>query len=103
MKRAHLFLIAIVCGLLAFDSAFAGSKKKPTPAPDRNPVITSVTANSVTISEGKTTKTLGINSFTEIMVNGQKGTVAELKPGMIANVTLGTDATKASRVVATGK
>jgi len=103
MKRAHVFLIAIVCGLLAFEPAYGASKKKPTPAPDHNPVIASVTATSITITEGKTAKTLGITSFTEIMVNGQKATAAELKPGMIANVTLGTDPTKASRIVATGK
>ncbi len=103
MKRAHLFLIAVVCGLLAFEPAFGASKRKPTPAPDHTPVITSVSAAAITIAEGKTAKTLGITSFTEITVNGQKATAAELKPGMNANVTLGTDPTKASRIVATGK
>jgi hypothetical protein len=36
------------------------------------------------------------------MVNGQKGTIADLKPGMTVSVTIGVDPTQASRVVATG-
>jgi hypothetical protein len=67
------------------------------------PTISSVTANSITVAEEKTTKTLGINQFTEITVNGQKATVAELKPGMTVTVSLGTDPTKAARINATGK
>src|SRR6186997_682758 len=103
MKKAHLFLIAVLCGFLAFEPAFGASKKKATPAPVQTPVISSVSATSITITEGKTAKTLGITSFTEITVNGQKATAAELKPGMNVNVTLGTDPTKASRINATGK
>ena len=38
----------------------------------------------------------------EIMVNGQKATITELKPGMTVSVTIGVDPTQASRVVATG-
>jgi len=83
--------------------AFAGSKKKATPAPVQTPTISSVTAASVTVTEAKTTRTLGINQFTEINVNGQKATAAELKPGMAVAVTLGTDPTKAARITATGK
>ena len=49
------------------------------------------------------TKTLTITQFTEINVNGRKATVAELKPGMIVNVTLGTDPSKVSRINATAK
>jgi hypothetical protein len=96
-------LIGIICGLLTLDSAFGASKKKSTPAPIQGPVISSVTANSITVAEAKTAKTLTITSFTEIIVNGQKATAAELKPGMAVSVTLGTDPLKASRIVATGK
>ena len=103
MKNTRGFLTIVVCGLLALPSAFAASKKKPTPEPSHGPVISSVSATSITITEGKAAKTLGITSFTEITVNGQKATAAELKPGMNVTVTLGTDATKAARINATGK
>ena len=103
MKKFRLFQIAILCGLLTVNAAFGASKKKPSPPPIHTPTIASVTATSITITEAKTTKTLGINQFTEITVNGQKATAAELKPGMGVSVTLGTDPTKASKIVATGK
>ena len=89
--------------MFAVAPAFAASKKKSTPAPVQTPVISSVSATSVTVTEGKTSKTLGITQFTEITVNGQKATAAELKPGMNVTVALGTDPTKAARINATGK
>jgi hypothetical protein len=55
------------------------------------------------VKESQVTKTFTIDQFTEINVNGRKATAAELKPGMIVNVTIGTDATKASRINATAK
>ena len=103
MKKSRLFLATIICGLLALDPAFGASKKKKEPPVVQGPTIASVTATSITVAEAKTTKTLGINQFTEIMVNGQKATAAELKPGMTVQVTLGTDPSKASRILATGK
>jgi hypothetical protein len=103
MKNSRFF-VTVVCTLLAVSPAFAASKKKASPPPMiQTPTITSVTPTSVTVTESKTTKTLGINQFTEISVNGQKATVAELKPGMAVTVTLATDPTKASRINATGK
>jgi protein-disulfide isomerase len=104
MKLRRLALVIIAFGILFSNSAIAGSKKKTTPpAVVQPPTITAVTANSVTIKEEKATKTLTVDQFTEINVNGRKATAAELKPGMIVNVTLGTDPTKASRVNATSK
>ena len=103
MNNCRLFLIAIVCGVLGLNPAFAASKKKTPPAPVQGPTISSVTPTSITVTEGKTSKTLGINQFTEITVNGQKATATDLKPGMGVTVTLGTDPTKASRINATGK
>ena len=85
--------------------AFGGSpKKKSTPPPMiQSPTIAAVTADSITVKEAQVTKTLTITQFTEINVNGRKATVAELKPGMIVNVTLGTDPSKVSRINATAK
>jgi hypothetical protein len=104
MNQRRLFVIALSLGMLFSVSVFAGSKKKPTPPPQAPPTtITSVTANSVTISEAKVAKSLAITQFTEINVNGRRATAAELKPGMTVTVTLGGDPSSASRINATGK
>jgi hypothetical protein len=103
MKNHRLLALITICGLLGVNAASGASKKKPVPPPVQAPVISSVTATSVTVTEGKTAKTFAITQFTEITVNGQKATAAELKPGMAATVTLGTDPSKASRIAATGK
>lgn len=103
MTRLRLLLLAVLFGTLTLSPAFGASKKKPEAPLIQGPVIASVTATSITISEGKAAKTLIITQFTEITVNGIKATVAELKPGMNVSVTLGTDPTKAGRINATGK
>lgn len=105
-KSSYIFFLLISASLIftAATPAFAGSrKKKATPAPEHHPpVISSVTGNAITVSEEKTTRMFIITQFTEINVNGQKGTIADLKPGMSVSVTIGTDSTRASRIVATG-
>ena len=103
MKKSRFLILFVLFGLLTTGIALGGSKKKFVPPVQHPPVIASVTATSITVTEEKITKTLTINQFTEITVNGQRATVAQLKPGMIVTVTLGTDATKASRINATGK
>jgi hypothetical protein len=106
MKKilAVLPLVVLIGFFAASDPLFGASKKKAAPPPQtKSPTITSVTATSITVAEEKTTKTLTINQFTEITVNGQRATVSDLKAGMTVNVTLGTDPSKASRISATGK
>ena len=103
MKKHRFVVVAILLGMLVSDAAFGASKKKESPPQIKAPTITSVTATSITVTDEKATKTLTINQFTEITVNGQRATAADLKPGMTVSVTLGTDASKASRIVATGK
>lgn len=103
MKYRFLLPLVVVVGMLTLNPAFAASKKKPTPAPIVEPTITSVTASSVTISEKSVSRTFTINQFTEVNVNGRRATVADLKPGMAAHITIGTDATKLSRINATSK
>src|SRR3954447_5545124 len=104
MKKALVTLpLLFLIGFLTVDPAFAASKKKASPPPVvKAPTIASVTATSITVAEEKATKTLTINQFTEIIVNGQKATAAELKPGMTVNISLGTDPKIASRINATG-
>jgi hypothetical protein len=104
MKK--LFSLVVLCALLAAvisEPALGRGRKKYTPAPTiKAPVIASVGPSSITITEQSGTKTYTITQFTEISVNGQRATVADLKPGMTVNVTLGTDASKASRINASG-
>jgi hypothetical protein len=105
MKYLRILVVVVSLGMLVPGAGFSASKKpKATPAPIiQSPTIAAVTADSITIKEGQTTKTLGITQFTETTVNGRKATAAELKPGMTVNVTLGTDPTKAARINATAK
>ena len=104
MKKNRFVIIAVLLGMLVSSGAFGASKKKAAPPPQiKAPTISSVTATSITVAEEKATKTLTIDKFTEITVNGQRATVADLKPGMTVSITLGTDSSKASRIVATGK
>ncbi|PYJ91546.1 MAG: hypothetical protein DME54_04620 [Verrucomicrobia bacterium] len=104
MKRALFVLVHVVLFAVAVTPAFAGSKKKkasPTPK-YQPPVISSVTGNTITVTEEKTTRAFIITQFTEITVNGQRATIADLKPGMTVNVTIGVDPSQAGRIIATG-
>src|SRR6266446_4896259 len=103
MKNRGLVIVLVSLGMLLSHDVFGGSKKKPTPPMIQSPTIAAVTADSITVKEAQVTKTLTITQFTEINVNGRKATVAELKPGMMVNVTLGTDPSKVSRINATAK
>jgi hypothetical protein len=103
MFRFVVATIVLLLAVSAADLVVAASKKKPSPTPSQVPTIASVTADSITVTEAKGAKTLTITQFTEITVNGQRGTAADLKPGMTVTITLGTDPSKASRINATGK
>lgn len=101
-KRLLVFVSVLV--VLTTTSAIAGGKnKKGTPAPKyQPPIISSVTGNKITVTQEKVTRAFTITRFSEITVNGQKATIADLKPGMTVAVTIGVDPSEASRVVATG-
>jgi hypothetical protein len=104
MKRALFVAVFVLLLALAVTPAFAGSKKKkgsPTPK-YRPPAISSVTGNTITVTEEKTTRAFTVTQFTEITVNGQRASIADLKPGMTVNVTIGMDPSQASRINATG-
>jgi len=106
MKKSRFAvpIVAVLLGLLTITATFGAPKKKPSPPPDvKAPTISSVTATSIAIKEEKGTRTLTITQFTEIQVNGQRATAADLKPGMTVSFTLGTDPSKAGRINATGK
>jgi hypothetical protein len=102
MKNRLLVVVWVLLAAIAFSPAFGKSRKKKATPAYQAPVIASVTANAITVTEQKTARTFTVTQFTEITVNGQRASIADLKPGMTVNVTLGMDPTRASRIVATG-
>jgi|SRR5207249_1281223 hypothetical protein len=104
MRNRLFVVVCVFLAAIAIAPAFGkGRKKKATPAPAYyQPVISSMTGNAITVSAQNTTKTLTITQFTEITVNGQRASIADLKPGMTVSVTIGTDPSRAARINATG-
>jgi hypothetical protein len=104
MKNKLLIVSCVLIAALATAPAFAGSKKKKASSAPKYqpPVISSVTGNTITVTEDKVTRAFTITRFSEITVNGQRATIAALKPGMTVSITIGVDPSQASRVVATG-
>jgi hypothetical protein len=115
---AALGLSTVVADRVAIN-ARATPHPRPRPRSSESPVwthqeivISAVTPASVTVEDrtvsnqgmvlNKTNKTYLVSQFTEVTVNGQRATIADLKPGMKATVTIGTDPTKAARIVASG-
>ena len=104
MKNKLLVVVYVLLAALGTAPVYAGGKKKKTsPAPKyQPPVISSVTANTITVTQEKVTRAFTVTRFSEITVNGQRATIADLKPGMTVSVTIGVDPSQAGRVVATG-
>jgi hypothetical protein len=103
MKTTLLRLF--VCGLLTCGMAspcLAKAKKKATPAPSHEPMISAVSGNTITVTDDKTAKTITVSPMTEVTVNGQKAAFADLKPGMAVSLTLSSP-TQASRITASTK
>jgi hypothetical protein len=66
---------------------FALAKKHPA-ARRHQTLISSISPTSLTIQEDSGPKTFAITPYTEVVVNEQKATVAQLKRGMRVSVTL---------------
>jgi hypothetical protein len=102
MKNRLLVVVCILLAAITFAPAFGkGRKKKATPA-YQQPVIASVIGNAITVTEQNTARTFTVTQFTEITVNGQRAGIADLRPGMTVNVTIGVDPSRAARINATG-
>ena len=116
MKKSFF---AALCILTAFavptlQAGRTSIKPRATPTPTHQvTVISAVTASSMTVETqtvadkggnvlDKTSRTYEVSNFTEITVNGQRATLADLKPKMKVSVTIGTDPSKAARIVANG-
>ena len=95
-----LLCALLICTVAA--SGFARTTKKSTPAPAHEPTITNVSGNTITVTDDKSARAINVSPLTEVIVNGQKGTVADLKPGMTVALTLSSP-TQASRIVANTK
>ena len=106
MKRrsAHVAVASIILALVSAVSVHAADKKKAkkTSEPVVN-IIAAIDGNTIDITTGTATRSLKITQFTEVRLNGQKASAADLKPGMIVtDVALGADPTVASRLNASG-
>jgi hypothetical protein len=103
MKNIQFVVVSVFLVFTVGGPAFGGGKKKKAPAVEyHQPVISSVKGNAITVSDAKTTRAFTITQFTEINVNGQRATIADLKPGMTVNITIGLDPSHASRIIAEG-
>jgi hypothetical protein len=100
--RFSTLFIFFFLSLFALSSTFGAGKRKATPIPHHETVITSVSPDSIVITADKVPKTYTVSQFTEVTLNGQKSTMADLKPGMNVSVTL-SDPTRLSRITATTK
>ena len=96
-KITRLFAIVALFAVVSVTPALA---KKPKEPQYHATVISSVSADSITIAEAKVMKTFAITQFTEITVKGQRAKLADLQPGMSVSVTLSTDPSKLSRISA---
>ncbi len=97
-----VFACLVIQVLVPNPSLAAGRKKKVSKIEQRDPVISNVGTNSVTVTSPRETRTFIVTPYSEINVNGQKGIISDLKPGMKVNVTIGLDPTQAGRIVASG-
>ena len=96
-------LVCALLGCTAVAPAFAKAKKKASPAPTPHPtVISSVSGNTITVTDDKNAKAITVTPFTEVTLNGQKATFADLKPGMRVELVLSSP-TQASRITANSK
>ena len=97
-----MVVVWILLATIALAPAFGkGQKKKATQA-YQQPIIASVAGNAITVSEQKTARTFTVTQFTEITVNSQRASIADLKPGMRVNFTFGVDPSRAARINASG-
>src|SRR4029434_4975256 len=102
MRNRLLVVVWILLAAIAFAPAFGKDKKKKATPAYQHAVTASVTGNGSTVSAQKTARTFTVTQFTEITVNGQRASIADLKPGMTVSVTIDVDPSRAARINATG-
>jgi hypothetical protein len=105
MKKSSslLLILTLALALLTWSNdAFAGKPAAPkrTPIPPKHTTISSVSADSITISTGDSSKTYQITPSTVIEYQGQTVKTTDLQPGMRVSVSAGMDPAKADRISA---
>ena len=108
LRAGSLLSVAACLALSLALPVTSSAAPKPTPKPFKPPynVIQSVDATAKTIVVGHvnsmdtSTQTYKITQFTDIQVNGDKKTAADLQAGMKVSVTPGSDPGVADRIVA---
>jgi hypothetical protein len=113
MNPRILLVLALAAQTLITGAAYAENKRPPAkPMPGKNQpkppekkehtqehtTITSINADTIVISEGGKAKTFKITKDTEIDLKGQKVKPEDLKAGMRVSVSMGSDASVASRI-----
>ena len=97
-RLADLVRVILLIAVLASSVSSGFAKRRPA-ARRHQTLISSVSANSITIEEDNGPKTFAITAFTEVFVNEQRASAAQLKPGMRVSVTLD-DPTRLHRIKA---
>src|SRR4051794_9929988 len=101
MMNPRILLVLSLATTLATSAAYAAGAGKLPPKKEYVPehtTITSISADSLTISSGGTAKTYKLTKDTDLTLKGQKAKVEDLKAGMRVSVTMASDPTVASRV-----
>ncbi|MEI6561869.1 MAG: hypothetical protein WCO68_07275 [Verrucomicrobiota bacterium] len=88
-----------VVGLAFSFSAFAANPApKATTPVIHHTVISSISADSITVNTGKSTQTYKIDKHTQLMFDGKKVPMSDLKAGMRVMVTPDFDGKTASAI-----
>jgi hypothetical protein len=89
MNRSVIHAGAVLFALLLFVPVdFAVAKRHPPAARRHQTLISSISPTSLTIQEDSGPKTFAITPYTEVVVNEQRASVAQLRRGMRVSVTL---------------
>ena len=87
--------------LLALGKGGKTPPAQPTPAPQHT-VIGNISADSITVDTGKSTRTYKIDRFTQCYLEGTQVPVTALKAGMRVSVSSDSDALTANAINASG-
>ena len=99
MKKCFSLLVLIA--LIAFPP-FAQSKGAEKAHTEGQSTITHVSASSITVSTGKSTKTYKITQFTQCTYEGENVPVSSLQTGMRVSVATDSDPLVANVIDASG-
>ena len=99
--------VVIAAGLLAGEAQAArgrggGTVRKSKPHEATKVLSVDCSANTITTKHGNDVSTYSVDNFTTIIINGQKGDLTGIKPGMEVIVNASSGGKKASRIDAEG-